>query len=564
MRPGRHSSVEPAPAAESLRDLMRWPQWILWRLIGFPLPPIDSSSSSITSSQAASPPSKRQKKRGKHDVTDDSLMVWQRTVTSQANARRGLRGSTDYSGVDTPKWCFAAVEPFPRQAYPEGCGQFTFVRSCDFGVHQRLVLQSAGQIEGTCHSGNMIGRLPLHARKLICEALPHQDATLEERVTQHRWIQDWLIANRQWVFTKDAQCWCQVHRKMCYAHPAMYLQSVLGPNADRPLLCNVAGVTCKAWSAEGSREGDGHESCVYNAIWLAERMRLAELQAEDCAWFERTALYPILEKLVRPLERNGTHLVIWLKTNPIWIGFPSVRHRVLAFALNTLTMKWTGPTEQAEIEEDFARCFNRHLGVGGAALTCQPEDARWEHIHQMAKHRGSCLTLEELKNLSMTELLMRIGPAGLVQRKREWQEECELTGGLPGFLADLDHHPGHGNKAPNLDGCYPFPLQLTHGLIAEFCTGREKGNIRVATPWEHLVAHGFHATSDVTEDCGICPLSSILASFCFKPTELKQLSGNGMNLVTQTAFMLWCLSNCVAVDDNAPQDDGAGAGEDDW
>ena len=109
MRHGRHSSVEqPAPAAESLRDLMRWPQWILWRLIGFPLPPIDSSSFSITSSQAASPPSKRQKKRGKHDVTDDSLMVWQRCVTFQTSARRGLAAplitpaSTHISGALQP------------------------------------------------------------------------------------------------------------------------------------------------------------------------------------------------------------------------------------------------------------------------------------------------------------------------------------------------------------------------------------------------------------------------------------------------------------------------------
>ena len=179
------------------------------------------------------------------------------------------------------------------------------------------------------------------ARKLILEAMPDGDAPLIERLRANQWIHNWLMENRHWAFSKEATFECKVLLRDCYAHPCMHLPEHQALDSlHRPLL-NVAGVTCVAWSAEGSREGDGHVSSVFNSCWLAERIFLAEELAEDATYFERTALYPIQRKLVDPL--CVTHEVIWLRTNPIWMGFPSVRHRVLGFALNKKTTRWVGP-----------------------------------------------------------------------------------------------------------------------------------------------------------------------------------------------------------------------------
>ena len=472
--------------------------------------------------------------------------------------------STDYSGVDTPRWCFLAVFRVLSQAFSTTDERVAFIRSCDRGSKQSDVLTSIGQEHNTCHQGDMLSRLPMEARQMIRSAMPDGDAPLDERVKANHWIEQWLMDNRQWVFSKEAKFKCKVHGEDCYAHPCMYLRADQPLNSKhRPMLLNVAGVTCVAWSAEGAREGDGHESCVWNSCWLAERVLLAEQLAEDAAFFECTALYPIQRKLVDPLCQ--THEVVWLRTNPIWMGYPSVRHRVLGVVMNNRTTRWVGPDTQEERELDFARCFNRDFVLPGCVFLCTSEDERWEHYHKMAKARNSVLTLDELKMLDPLDFLIEIGPPGLPQRAREWREYHQTIGGLPGYLADLDHHPGLGNKASYFQGVQPFPLQLTHGMVAEVGTGKGPDISRIATPWEHFIAHGFHMTSEVCHDNDKCPLRQTLNSFNFKDAELKALAGNGMSMITQTAFMLWCLSYIERVDPTVDQScDEDSVGGDDW
>ena len=145
----------------------------------------------------------------------------------------------------------------------------------------------------------------------------------------------------------------------------------------------------------------------------------------------------------------------------------------------------------------------------------QPEEARWKYYHGLAKARGSSLTLAELKDLETTEFLMQIGPLGMVQRVREWREVHQTHGGLPGYMADLDHHPGHGNQvAPHCD------------VMAEFGSGREADNVRIATPLAHLIAQGFHMADEVNLDCDICPLAMILDQLRLKGMDIEALSGN--------------------------------------
>ena len=154
-----------------------------------------------------------------------------------------------------------------------------------------------------------------------------------------------------------------------------------------------------------------------------------------------------------------------------------------------------------------------------------------------AKRRGHEMSIAELQALDDNDLLSVIGPPGLSQRKREWDEYHARRSGASGFCCDIDHHPETKGV-----GCgMLFPVQLTHGMILSYGQG---GAWRIATAKEHMVANGFHATPTGTpEDFGLCPLISILDGLGVCPQDIKKMSGNGMNLVTQASWMAYVLSN---------------------
>ena len=140
------------------------------------------------------------------------------------------------------------------------------------------------------------------------------------------------------------------------------------------------------------------------------------------------------------------------------------------------------------------------------------------------------------------DLLQVMGPPGLGQRKREWDAFHAETSGASGFMCDLDHHP----KTKGVGAGMLFPVQLTHGMI---CSYGEAGSWRIATAKEHMCANGFRALPATTnKDFGICPLVKVLDSMNVSPQQIKFMSGNGMNLVTQTTWMAYILSNISRVD----------------
>ena len=138
-----------------------------------------------------------------------------RHLTLKNNYNRRMLISTDYSGIDTPKWCFHAVGPLMADAFRTLSGGCTFTRSCDFGDIQSQVLQSIGRTDDSCHFGNMLHRLPKTAQEFIQSALLERGATVDERSQARRWIQGWLFANRQWIVESSAKSWCYVHARYC-------------------------------------------------------------------------------------------------------------------------------------------------------------------------------------------------------------------------------------------------------------------------------------------------------------------------------------------------------------
>ena len=153
------------------------------------------------------------------------------------------------------------------------------------------------------------------------------------------------------------------------------------------------------------------------------------------------------------------------------------------------------------------------------------------------------MTIAELQELSPDELIQVMGPAGMAQRYREWQEQWAAESGAPGYMCDIDHHPNSKGGTPG----HNFPVQLCHGHILCFGCGADEW--KIATGKEHMVANAFHSLdAAASKQFPVCPLMSVLDAMDLKECQLKAMSGNGMNLFTQSAWMMYVMSHIERID----------------
>ena len=153
------------------------------------------------------------------------------------------------------------------------------------------------------------------------------------------------------------------------------------------------------------------------------------------------------------------------------------------------------------------------------------------------------MTIPEMQQLGPDELIQAMGPAGMAQRYREWQEHFKQQSAAPGYMCDIDHHPKSKGSAPG----HMFPVQLCHGHILKF--GCSEHHWQIATGKEHMVANGCHALDACTSKAfALCPLVPVLDSLNLTAGQLKTMSGNGMNLLTQSSWMTYVMSHVIRID----------------
>ena len=208
---------------------------------------------------------------------------------------------------------------------------------------------------------------------------------------------------------------------------------------------------------------------------------------------------------------------------------------------NRLTTEWLGPAE-GDVSEDYHKLFGRTIEISGACLFCDSDDNRWKAYQVKAKGRGHDLTIDELRGLSRSELMTVLGPPGFEQRYDAWAHYHQTHVAAPGFLADVDHHPVTGRNS----GGMLFPVQLTHGSIVEFGGGNSDSasSFRMATAKEHMTAQAFRVLP-AARPAGTpeCSLGTIVDELGISQADIKKMSGNGMNLATQSGFMSFVFSN---------------------
>eukprot|EP00959_Pyramimonas_sp_CCMP1952_P348543 7301411-Pyramimonas_sp.AAC.1 len=123
------------------------------------------------------------------------------------------------------------------------------------------------------------------------------------------------------------------------------------------LRINWAGNTCVAWGpvSTSKLKAHSHSSERVNNIWIAQKVRCAEIGEEDCFFQECSKYHPEQEKLAVPMS-PWIH-VAWVQWGPLQRGEPHHRNRIFSFGCIRNRLKWIGPetheAAQKELEDIF-------------------------------------------------------------------------------------------------------------------------------------------------------------------------------------------------------------------
>ena len=156
---------------------------------------------------------------------------------------------------------------------------------------------------------------------------------------------------------------------------------------------------------------------------------------------------------------------------------------------------------------------------------------------ELAKVQTYQLTEQDFNVIGSMELLSMVLPPGAVQRFHAWQKHLSEKDPDPDaeYIVDVEHHC----RSRGASSGSQWPVQLTHGLIMKIPASGD--GWRLATPMEHLAAHGWHVFDHTLPgDYSVTKQKEILEGL--SSHSLKTLNGNSMHLRTQGAWMMYCLS----------------------
>jgi hypothetical protein len=136
----------------------------------------------------------------------------------------GLPHYGDYSGLEAARHALdysvkgcAKEMGWTFEEWP-----IAYTRSCDKGNLQTEVLtRYALEVDAgrSCHSKNMMDRLPEAARNYITSNMPDKTASHDDKLEAMRQLESFVQSNKEWMFPSDARSYCTVHKMDCLAFP---------------------------------------------------------------------------------------------------------------------------------------------------------------------------------------------------------------------------------------------------------------------------------------------------------------------------------------------------------
>ena len=387
-------------------------------------------------------------------------------------------------------------------------------------------------------------RLPEVAQRWIIAATPDAKASKEEKREAYEAIQAWLLENTSWLFPETATAWCEAHHKHCLISPARETTSrstitddELEDDCGQRMRVSSASICCTPWSSEGLQAQTAHSDDISNSIVVVERQALGKRKREDVAFGECTSRFPVRDRIGKRLPE---HRLVWIMDGPELHGRPTKRMRIQWALINTNTSLWVGPDSDEQVSKDFSKRFHRAGLMEGADMFMASDGERGAEYCALALSQKKMLLKDEVPNVPLDELKTLICPPGQVRILAEWQEvhRNRFQNGMGSMVADLEQHPGSRGAA----AVSPYvPVLLKKSCLVQIGPNSKKW--KVATAMEHLGMLSFRVHEPCTNACGQSPLAIVLRAYSRR--QIIQLCGNGMDVCSTSAWMLYVLSNVV-------------------
>ena len=176
----------------------------------------------------------------------------------------------------------------------------------------------------------------------------------------------------------------------------------------------------------------------------------------------------------------------------------------------------------------------------GADMFMASDGERGAEYCALALSQKKMLLEDEVPNVPLDELKTLICPPGQVRILAEWQEvhRNRFQNGMGSMVADLEQHPGsRGAAAVSPD----VPVLMKKSCLVQ--VGPNSKEWKLVTGMEHLGMLSFRVHEPCTNACGQSPLAIVLRAYSRR--QIIQLCGNGMDVCSTSAWMLYVLSNVV-------------------
>ena len=223
-------------------------------------------------------------------------------------------------------------------------------------------------------------------------------------------------------------------------------------------------------------------------------------------------------------------------------GRVSKRRRTVWAIINLKNLIWTGPADSAAVAEQFAQIFHRFTAdtISGSMLFAALDEERNVEYSALARVQKKRLAPDEVNTIDTEKLKTMILPPGILSILKEWQEFHQdayprMNGTI---VVDINQHPGSRGASRASSN---WPVLLTGSCLAMI--GPRSFDWKVATSLEHLSSFGFHVHEPFCSSTfPRTPVADILRAK-FQRRQVISLCGNAMDLICQTAWMMYILAN---------------------
>lgn len=467
---------------------------------------------------------------------------------------KGMLVSTDYSGIGAPEHALELIQGALEQAHGNVGQGFSMIRCSDKLQHCRSVLLAQTQAQGgntRCCFGDLLDRMPSKVKSSVEAELDKAKTESMAAAPKKRRSQTTVKECGDKFVDAAFRCLdaiapdelAQLREKTtakCFQHEGSFCKvfSNSDPgNRDRRLRINVSGVNCYDWSSMGSTSGWLGSSSVCFVQWVLER----KIEQEDIIVAECVERFPhaVLEKALG----NDYDLAV-LTFDPRLLGKPYARRRKYMVLTRRARAKWHSWVDEQGHMSVFRNTFRLPVTATAAIFFRAPKPMVDQAIVDIASKRG----LPARRKSGQPWSYFQVAPPGLRARietveAQAFQELAQEHGVGPEEIQEGYDFTFDASQTQRFTkGSAHCPALLQRSQMYS------RSKRRVQLPVEVAEVHGFNMFGG--PGLQQCPFKSALEAL--SESQLRKVIGNGMDIPSVGAVLLFCLAGLQVQSPRSP------------